>query len=311
MKAFVTGADGFIGSHLCEALRDAGHEVTGLALYGSHDSLGWLDEVEGVATVRGDVRDAGFMREAVKGHEVVFHLAAIISVPQSFASPETFIDTNVKGTLNVLMAARAADARVVHTSTSEVYGTAQYAPQDEAHPISPQSPYAASKVAADALVQAFRLSYGMSAVTLRPFNTYGPRQSERAVIASICRQMADPQCTRVQIGNPNAVRDFVFVSDTVRAFLAVMKLDGGIYNVATGKGTRIDSLAPSKDRHMRSFAAERLRPANAEVGELIGSAEALRQATGWRPLVGLDEGFAVTLGWWESRGYRKSMAYVA
>ena len=308
MRIFVTGADGFLGSHLCEALRDAGHDVTGLALYNSFDSFGWLDEVEGIAKVRGDVRDAEQMRALIKGHEIVFHLAALISVPYSYDAPRAFVDTNVTGTLNILLAARDAGAKVIHTSTSEVYGTAQYEPQDEKHPINPQSPYAATKVAADALVRSFVLSYDMTAVILRPFNTYGPRQSERAVIGSICRQLAGPECKIVQIGKADSVRDFVFVSDTVQAFLAVMRLTEGVYNIATGKGTRIGDLARS-NRLIHSF--ERMRPVASEVNRLIGSAEAFGQATGWQPTVTIDDGFNCTLNWWRSRSYRKDMAYVA
>ena len=309
MKAFVTGADGFIGSHLCEALRDAGHDVTGLALYNSFDSFGWLDEVEGIAKVRGDVRDAEQMRALIKGHEIVFHLAALISVPHSYDAPRAFVDTNIAGTLNVLLAARDAGAKVIHTSSSEVYGTAQYVPQDEAHPINPQSPYAASKVAADALVRSFVLSYGMGAVILRPFNTYGPRQSERAVIGSICRQLADPRCKGVEIGNPHAVRDFVFIADTVRAYLAAMRLTGGIYNVATGRGTRIKEL-PLTGRRVY-LASERMRPVSSEVDWLVGNASAFAEATQWGPRINVIEGFARTLDWWRSRPYRKDMAYVA
>ena len=307
MRVFVTGADGFIGSHLCEALRDAGHDVTGLAFYNSFDSFGWLDEVDGVAKIRGDVRDAEQIRKLINGHEVVFHLAALISVPHSYDAPRAFIDTNVTGTLNVLLAARDAGAKIVHTSTSEVYGTAQYTPQDETHPIKPQSPYAASKVAADALVRSFVLSYGMSAVILRPFNTYGPRQSERAVIGSICRQMADPRCSGyVEVGHTESARDFMYITDTVAAFLAVMPLDG-VFNAATGVCTKIEDLLGTV---LRVHSVTRQRPDGSEVHRLIGDASALAKATGWQAAVNIEDGFARTLNWWRSRSYRKDIAYV-
>ncbi|HDZ39048.1 MAG TPA: NAD-dependent epimerase/dehydratase family protein, partial [Marinobacter sp.] len=244
MKAFVTGADGFIGSHLCEALRDAGHEVTGLALYNSFDSYGWLDEVEGVEKVRGDIRDAEQMRRLIKGHDTVFHLAALISVPDSYLRPRSYIDTNVMGTLNILEAARDAGSKVIHTSTSEVYGTAQYTPMDEKHPINPQSPYAASKVAADALVKAYHLSYDLPCVILRPFNTYGPRQSERAVVATIIRQALDPMCGTIELGNLSAVRDLTYVADTV---LALHKCGAGLpldtYICGSGWGWSVAEIA--------------------------------------------------------------------
>ena len=304
MKVFVTGADGFIGSHLVEALRDRGDEVTGLALYNSFDSFGWMDEIDGIRKVRGDVRDAEHMRALIAGHDIVFHLAALISVPHSFTSPRAFVDTNVTGTLNVLLAARDAGAKVVNTSTSEVYGTALYTPMDETHPKCPQSPYAASKVAADALVMSFAASYGMENVILRPFNTYGPRQSERAVIASICRQVADGET--VTIGNANAVRDFVYVTDTVAAFLAVSSLTDRVLNAATGVGTRIGDLAGGA-----GLDPARLRPDDAEVEVLIGDASSLMRDTYWCPTVSVADGFARTLAWWRSHAHRKDLAYVA
>lgn len=304
MRIFVTGADGFIGSHLVEALRDRGDEVTGLALYNSFDSFGWMDEIDGIRKVRGDVRDAEHMRALIAGHDIVFHLAALISVPHSFTSPRAFVDTNVTGTLNVLMAARDAGAKVVNTSTSEVYGTALYTPMDETHPKCPQSPYAASKVAADALVMSFAASYGMENVILRPFNTYGPRQSERAVIASVCRQLASGD--EVLMGNQDAVRDFVYVSDTVAAFLAVAKLSGRVFNAATGVGTRIGDLACNA-----RLDPVRLRPDDAEVEVLIGDATSLMRETDWRPTVSVADGFDRTLDWWRSRPHRKELDYVA
>lgn len=299
MRVLVTGACGFIGSHLTEALRDRGDDVTALAHYTSQDTYGWLDEVKGVRRVRGDVRDGDQMRHLIRGHELVFHLAALVSVPHSYETPRSYIDTNVTGTLNVLMACRDAGAKMVHTSTSEVYGTAQYTPIDEKHPINPQSPYAASKVAADALVNAFRLSYDMPVVTLRPFNTYGPRQSERAVIASVIQQAVRQR--DVELGNTSPVRDWVYVKDTAAAFLAVSVLEGGVFNAATGEGRSVKDMVGQvceiTGPILRISAAERHRPLESEVQKLIGSARKLTAATDWRPLVSFADGIAETVEW--------------
>ena len=303
MKAFVTGAGGFLGSHLCQALRANGHDVTGMARYCSRDTFGWLDEVDGIRKVRGDIRDPEQMRKLIKGHDTVFHLAALGSVPYSYEGPRQFIDTNVTGTLNILLAAAEHGAKVIHTSTSEVYGTAQYAPMDERHPINPQSPYAASKVAADALVNSFYLSYDIPCVILRPFNTYGPRQSERAVLADICRKRA--QKLPITLGNADSVRDFMYVTDTVAAFLAVSKLDRGTFNAATGVGTRVGDLAPGATE-----SDERVRPATSEVRKLIGSSDKLKVVTGWQPKVGLETGLMATEEWWRTRDIRKDAGYM-
>ena len=309
MKAFVTGAGGFIGSHLCEALRDAGHAVTGMAHYRSQDTFGWLDEVEGIEKVRGDIRDADQKRALIKGHDVVFHLAALGSVPYSYETPRAFIDTNVIGTLNVLTACRDTGARIIHASTSEVYGTAQYEPQDEKHPLNPQSPYAASKVAADALVNAFHLSYGLPAVILRPFNTFGPRQSERAVVPAIIRQALDGRCGTIQIGATYSRRDLTYVKDTVDAFIKAAELYSvGPWNVGTGICTGIWTLA---DQLRETFSskpvvsiASRVRPEASEVRALRCDAGKFSKATGWRPKHTLSEGLKETIAWWKSRPMR-------
>ncbi len=317
MKAFVTGADGFIGSHLCEALRDAGHDVTGLALYNSFDSYGWLDEVEGVEKVRGDIRDAEQMRRLIKGHDTVFHLAALISVPDSYLRPRSYIDTNVMGTLNILEAARDAGSKVIHTSTSEVYGTAQYTPMDEGHPINPQSPYAASKVAADALVKSYHLSYDLPCVILRPFNTYGPRQSERAVVATIIRQALDPVYKTIHLGNMMVERDFNYVEDTAGAFLAVQKLDKfGVYNVGMtdvwqiGQVGRMVVRATNCGKHLTT-GRDRIRPLKSEVAALCGDASHLHDATGWNPTMPFEIGLDHTIAWWRKRDFRADMSNVA
>lgn len=319
MKVFVTGADGFIGSHLCEALRDRGDEVTGLALYNSFDSFGWLDEVEGVKKVRGDVRDSAQMNTWIKGHEIVFHLAALISVPYSYEAHRSFIDTNVTGTLNVLLAATSAGAKFVHTSSSEVYGSMRGEwsdGMDESHPIQPQSPYAASKVAADALVRAFNLSYGLPAIILRPFNTYGPRQSQRAVVPTIVRQVLDPEAGAINLGNVNTRRDLTYVTDTVRAFLAVADLPNfGVYNAGTGETHFISSLAQRIIRHMDSVkpintVRDRHRPKASEVDCLLADASALSKATGWSPQVSLDHGLIHVIAWHRVRPVRDARRYL-
>jgi nucleoside-diphosphate-sugar epimerase len=306
MKVLVTGGCGFIGSHLVEALRDRGDDVTGLAMYTSQDTYGWMDEIDGIRKVRGDVRDAEQMRSLVKGHELVFHLAALVSVPHSYDAPRSYLDTNVTGTLNVLMACREAGAKMVHTSTSEVYGTAQYTPIDERHPINPQSPYAASKVAADALVNAFRLSYDMPVVTLRPFNTYGPRQSERGVIASVIRQVLTSR--EITLGDVTPIRDWLYVADTARAFLAASRLDEGTYNAATGEARSVRdmlNLVVSTSERVGGLYFRldetRLRPPQSEVRELLGSTDELRCATGWVPQVRFLDGIMETVAWWRSR----------
>lgn len=311
MKAFVTGADGFIGSHLCELLRDEGYSVTGLAHYNSFDSFGWLDEIEGVEKVLGDVRDTENMLRLIHGHEIVFHLAALIAIPDSYDRPRSYVDTNVTGTLNVLMAARATAAKVVHTSTSEVYGTAQYTPMDEKHLLNPQSPYAASKAAADALANSFRLSYGLPIVTLRPFNTYGPRQSERAVIARIIRQELDPDQKSIVLGNLSPERDFTYVTDTARAFLAASRLDSGLFNAGSGKAISIQKLADKVATKPIKSTSDRYRPAASEVDRLQCDAAALVTAADWRPTVSLDEGLLRTMAWRRSRNFRKDLGKVA
>lgn len=302
MKVFVTGADGFIGSHLCERLIADGHEVTGLALYNSERDIGWMREVEGVTAVHGDIRDAECIARLIDGHEVVYHLAALIDVPYSSQAPRSYIDTNVIGTLNVLEAVRLVGAKLVHTSSSEVYGTAKYRPQDEKHPKNPQSPYAASKVAADALVASYIESFGIEAVTLRPFNTYGPRQSTRAIIAHVAREIA-VGAEIIKVGSFVPERDWTYVTDTVRAFTMV-PIAGGEFNAGSGQTISVGDMI-RKMCAMRTvtapvaFDSGRLRPN--EVGALIAGTRKLTQATGWKPEVSLEEGLRRTLEWWDDR----------
>lgn len=315
-KVLVTGADGFIGSHLVEGLVAEGAEVTALSLYNAFDSHGWLDELpdetlERVRLVRGDVRDAGFMMGLVAGHDNVFHLAALISIPHSYEAPRSYIDVNVTGTLNVLEAARRNGvARVVHTSTSEVYGTARYTPIDEAHPLQGQSPYSASKIAADMMAEAFARSFDLPVVILRPFNAYGPRQSERGVIPNAIRQALDPSCPVIKLGDLTPIRDFNYVTDSVEAFLLMGLAEdlemGCAYNSGSGVALRIEELVET----LRKLAGankpveqerERFRPEKSEVQALIADSKRLIKATGWQPKVGLGDGLKRTVDWWRER----------
>lgn len=227
LKILVTGADGFIGSHLAEELSQLGARVTALSLYNSFDAHGWLDDLDladhpKLTIVRGDVRDPAFVRQIVSGQDIVFHLAALIAIPYSYVAPHSYTETNMLGTLNVLEAARDLGVRrVVHTSTSEVYGTALVLPITESHPLQAQSPYSASKIGADMMAEAFARSYQLPVAIIRPFNAFGPRQSERAVIPTVIRQMLDPRVEAIRVGDTSTLRDFTFVEDTVAAFLAI------------------------------------------------------------------------------------------
>lgn len=316
MRVLVTGADGFIGSHLTEALAGAGADVTALCLYNSFDSHGWLDEVPAqrflnLTRVRGDVRDAAFVRTLVSAQDVVFHLAALIAIPYSYVAAQSYVETNIIGTLNVLEAARAAGIRrVVHTSTSEVYGSAITRPISESHPLQGQSPYSASKIGADMMAESFARSFTLPVTILRPFNTFGPRQSERAVIPTIIRQMLDPGCATVKIGDVSTVRDFSFVEDTVAAFLTIGQASGieygKAYNAGSGKAETIaETIAllaelTGCDKPVEREEA-RVRPSQSEVLALLADASRLTADTGWRPRIDLREGLARTVTWWRER----------
>lgn len=315
-KVLVTGADGFIGSHLTEALVRRGASVTALALYNSFDSYGWLDDLPGdvrdqLHVLRGDVRDAGFVGRIVPGHDVIFHLAALIAIPHSYAAPQACLETNVMGTLNVLEAVRQhGTGRVVHTSTSEVYGTALTMPIAESHPLQGQSPYSASKIGADMLAQSFACSFDTPVAILRPFNTFGPRQSERAILPNLIRQALDPDCPALRVGDLSPLRDLTFVEDTVAAFLALGAAPdiqfGQAYNAGSGHCTRIADLVDlvleltdcGKDV---VHDAARMRPPNSEVRALLADSRALAAATGWQPETSLREGLARTITWWRAR----------
>lgn len=314
-RVFITGADGFIGSHLTEACVRAGGRVTALSCYSSFDTDGWLNDLPAdiraeLEIVRGDIRDGDQMRDSIAGAEVVFHLAALIAIPFSYHAPSAYVQTNLQGSLNVFMAARAGGAeRVIHTSTSEVYGTAQQRPIPEDHPLVGQSPYSASKIAADKMAEAMHLSFGLPVVTLRPFNTFGPRQSQRAVIPTIIRQAIDPSCTEIRLGDLRPERDFTFVGDTVRAFLAAAgpgAQPGQTYNAGTGHtvtvGTVVDIVRQLSCCGKEVVTeADRVRPAKSEVMALEADFSRFQAATGWKPATDLASGLAQTLEWWRGR----------
>jgi NAD dependent epimerase/dehydratase len=306
----VTGADGFIGSHLTEALVRAGARVRAFCIYNSQGSRGWLDripaEIERAIEFRlGDVRDARFVEEAVRGTEVVLHLAALIAIPYSYQAVESFVDTNVRGTLNVLEAARRHGVRrLVQTSTSEVYGTPATLPIRETHPLQGQSPYAASKIAADKLCEAFHCSFELPVVTLRPFNTFGPRQSARAVIPTILEQLLRGK-TRIELGSLAPRRDLTFVSDTVDGFLraAVAEgIDGRTIQLGTGRTESIREVFEAACRALGVEAeveerGERVRPGKSEVMVLQSDPAVAQELLGWSATVPLEEGLSRTAAW--------------
>jgi NAD dependent epimerase/dehydratase len=308
----VTGAEGFIGSHLVETLVEAGHRVRAMAQYNSFDSRGWLDVLppdvmDRVDVVLGDVRDPASVRELVDGAEVVYHLAALIAIPYSYRAPRSYVETNVLGTLNVLDAVRSLETpRLVHTSTSETYGTARTVPISEEHPLQTQSPYAASKSGADKLAESYHDSFGLPVVTLRPFNTFGPRQSARAFIPTVVSQIA-AGAAEVTVGALDPTRDFTFVKDTAAAFVAAgtapaAEVVGEVLNAGTGKEISMGALAREiaalmgRDVAFRSDPARR-RPPKSEVMRLVCDSTKLRRGTGWRPAHTLQEGLKVTIEW--------------
>ncbi len=302
----VTGGEGFIGSHLVEQLLQDGAKVRALIHYTPSGRLGWLkDRADDVEVLAGDVRDAGRVLQAVKGAEVVFHLAALIGIPYSYEAPESYVQTNVLGTHNVLMAARQSDVhRVVQTSTSEVYGTARRVPIDETHPLQPQSPYSASKIGADMLALSFHHAFGLPVSVMRPFNTYGPRQSSRAVIPAILGQLL-AGAEEVKLGATTPTRHFNFVTDTVRGFLAVATSDmtvGQVVNIGSGReisvGDLVELLIQISGRKATLVTdQERLRPGASEVERLLCDNTRAREWTGWRPEVSLSEGLRRTAEW--------------
>lgn len=307
-KILITGADGFIGSHLTELLVKSGYEVRAFVFYNSFNSWGWLDTLsseimDGIEIFSGDIRDPNGVREAMKGCDAVFHLAALIAIPFSYHSPDAYVDTNIKGTLNVLQAARLLETnRVLVTSTSEVYGTAQYVPIDELHPFQGQSPYSATKIAADRLAESFYRSFNLPVTIVRPFNTYGPRQSARAVIPTIITQLLAGK-EEIRLGALTPTRDFNYVKDTVQGFLEIFKSDltiGEEINIATQQEISIGELANELIKQINPLAKVvadevRLRPVKSEVNRLLGANAKIKKLTNWTPKYSFEEGLNETI----------------
>lgn len=309
----VTGADGFIGSHLVQLLLDEGYKVRALSQYNSFNDRGWLEDVARLHVpvaghfeiVSGDVRDSNFCREFVRGCGTVFHLAALIAIPYSYVAPDSYVDTNVKGTLNMCQAARdAAVDRLIVTSTSEVYGTALYVPIPETHPRQPQSPYSATKIGADAIALSFFNAFSLPVVVARPFNTYGPRQSARAIIPTIISQIAAGHKV-IKVGDLSPTRDFNYVEDTCRGFLALANtsgIEGREINISTGTeismADTLSLIAEVMEQEVKfEVDPQRLRPAVSEVRRLCGDNSLITSLTGWRPQVSLEEGLRHTARW--------------
>jgi NAD dependent epimerase/dehydratase len=322
-KILVTGADGFIGSHLTEALVRQGHDVRAFVLYNSFNSWGWLDhcgeDVKGKFEVfAGDIRDPNGVRTATKGCDAVLHLAALIAIPYSYHSPDTYVDTNIKGTLNIVQAARDLGVgKVIHTSTSEVYGTARFVPITEEHPLQGQSPYSASKIGADQIAMSFYSSFGTPVSTIRPFNTYGPRQSARAVIPTIITQIANGK-RQIKLGAVHPTRDFNFVADTVAGFIASLNSQRGIgevinigsnFEISVGDTARTIAEVMGVDIEILTDE-QRLRPEKSEVERLWASNDKARELLGWQPqyggLDGFRRGLAETVNWFNKPAHLAS-----
>lgn len=313
-KILVTGADGFIGSHLVERLLEEGCSVKAFCYYNSFNSWGWLDSfskqtLSKIEIFTGDIRDPNGVRTSMQGVDVVFHLAALIAIPFSYHSPDSYIETNIKGTLNIVQAAKDLNVeRVLVTSTSEVYGTAQYIPIDEKHPRQPQSPYSASKIGADCIAESFYRSFDLPLTIVRPFNTFGPRQSARAVIPTIITQLLNGQ-TQVKLGDTTPTRDLVYVKDTANGFIEIAKSDkliGHDCNIATQSETSVGDLAAELISQINSEAkivtdTQRLRPEKSEVFRLYGSNAKIKSFTNWQQKYDLKTGLAETIAWFSKK----------
>ena len=311
-KILVTGSDGFIGSHLTEELVKEGYQVKAFVYYNSFNTWGWLDTLpsdvmKNIEIFQGDVRDPNGVKEAMKGTAAVFHLAALIAIPFSYHSPDTYVDTNIKGTLNILQAAREQDLeRVLVTSTSEVYGTAQYVPMDEKHPFQGQSPYSATKIGADRLAESFYRSFQLPVSIVRPFNTFGPRQSARAVIPTIITQLLAGK-EKIHLGSLTPTRDFNYVKDTVNGFIKIYESEktiGEEINIATQHEISIGELAEELIRQINPNAKivcdeERLRPEKSEVNRLLGSNKKIKELTDWKPIYSFEEGLSETISFFK------------
>lgn len=313
-KILVTGADGFIGSHLVEGLLNKGCHVRAFVFYNSFNSWGWLDNfpkeiLDKIDVFAGDIRDPNGVRNAMEGMDVVFHLAALIAIPFSYHSPDSYVDTNIKGTLNVLQAARDTSCRrVLITSTSEVYGTAQYVPIDERHPFQGQSPYSATKIGADRIAESFYRSFNTPVTIVRPFNTYGPRQSARAVIPTIITQLLNG-VTEIKLGSIHPTRDFNYVTDTVAGFIAIAETETSIgeeINIASQQEISVGQLAREIIVQINPKARIvsqdiRMRPEKSEVERLLGSNEKISRLTGWQPEYTLKQGIRETIAWFKDK----------
>lgn len=309
-KVLVTGSEGFIGSHLTERLVKLGAEVTALVQYNSFNNWGWIDTFDkdikdSIHVVTGDIREYDCMKRIVKGQEIVFHLAALIAIPYSYLSPMAYVRTNVEGTTNVLEACREYDVqKIVHTSTSETYGTALYVPIDEKHPMQGQSPYSASKIGADKIAESFYRSFNMPVATIRPFNTYGPRQSARAVIPTIISQILAGK-TEIKLGSLNPTRDFNYVKDTAEAFVKIAESDrtvGEVLNVGSNQEISIGALANKiidiiGQKVKITCDEERFRPQKSEVNRLLADNSKVKELTEWTPKYSLDDGLKETIEW--------------
>ena len=316
-KVLVTGAGGFIGSHLSEELVRLGAKVRAFVRYNSAGSRGWLDTggaTDALEVTQGDIAHWPGVRRAIEGIDVVFHLAALIGIPYSYEAPLSYVRTNIEGTFNVLDAAlRAGVKKVVHTSTSEVYGSARYVPMDENHPLQAQSPYSASKIAADKLAESFYLSYGLPVTTVRPFNSYGPRQSTRAVIPALITQiLSGSEDLPVRAGNTSTTRDYTYVRDTVRGFILAAQTDdatGRALNLGSGRETNTGNLARTVVQLMGSSReiapdAARLRPRTSEVQRLVADSSLAAKLLDWRAEVPLEEGIRLTVEWFRQNRHR-------
>ena len=321
MNCLVTGADGFIGSHLTEMLLERGYKVKALSYYNSFNYWGWLEEINhrNLKVVTGDVRDPYFVKHIMKDTDIVFHLAALIAIPYSYHAPDSYVDTNIKGTLNVCQAAKElGDVRVLNTSTSEVYGTAQYVPIDEKHPRQPQSPYSATKIGADALAMSFYNAFNLPVTTVRPFNTYGPRQSARAIIPTIITQIASGM-KKIKLGDLSPTRDFSYVKDTARGFLAIAESDktigkeiniSSIYEISMTDTVNLIKKIMKSDVEFLTDD-QRLRPTNSEVFRLWGDNTLITSLTEWRPEFNIEQGLKETIDWFmKSENLKKYKANI-
>lgn len=307
-RVAVTGADGFIGSHLVEALLNRGYQVRALSQYNSFNNWGWLEDIAPAKNLdvwSGDVRDPEFCRKFTENADIVFHLAALIAIPYSYIAPDSYVDTNIKGTLNICQAAKDhGNQKLIVTSTSEVYGTARYVPIDEKHPKQPQSPYSATKIGADAIALSFHNAFNLDVTVARPFNTYGPRQSARAIIPSIITQIASG-IREIKVGDLSPTRDFNYVTDTCRGFIAIAETPetaGMEINIATGKEISMEEVLKTIAKIMGADVKwikdpDRIRPSKSEVFRLLGDNSLIHKLTGWTPEISIEEGLKKTIDW--------------